>query len=118
MTAPEMVAHLIAALRAALGDLPIGPPRGPWSRPPLNWLVIYVLPWPKGKTQSPPELLNARPTTWAADGQTLRSLLLQCGERGPRGAWPLSAAFGRLSGRAWGVMMRKHLDHHLRQFGV
>jgi hypothetical protein len=24
----------------------------------------------------------------------------------------------RLKGDEWGVMMHKHLDHHLRQFGV
>jgi len=24
---------------------------------------------------------------------------------------------GRLSGEEWGIMMYKHLDHHLRQFG-
>jgi hypothetical protein len=25
---------------------------------------------------------------------------------------------GRISGEDWGVMMYKHLDHHLRQFGA
>jgi hypothetical protein len=25
---------------------------------------------------------------------------------------------GRLKSDEWGVMMHKHLDHHLRQFGV
>jgi hypothetical protein len=26
--------------------------------------------------------------------------------------------FGRLSGDEWGRLIYKHLDHHLRQFGV
>lgn len=26
--------------------------------------------------------------------------------------------FGRLSGEQWGTLMYKHMDHHLRQFGV
>lgn len=26
--------------------------------------------------------------------------------------------FGRLTGDEWGRLMHKHLDHHLRQFGV
>ncbi|WP_026853292.1 DUF1569 domain-containing protein [Geothrix fermentans] len=26
--------------------------------------------------------------------------------------------FGRLSGEEWGILIYKHLDHHLRQFGV
>jgi hypothetical protein len=26
--------------------------------------------------------------------------------------------FGTLSGKAWGALGWRHLDHHLRQFGV
>ncbi len=26
--------------------------------------------------------------------------------------------FGRLSGKEWGELMYKHIDHHLQQFGV
>jgi len=26
--------------------------------------------------------------------------------------------FGRLSAKQWGVLMYRHVDHHLRQFGV
>ena len=32
--------------------------------------------------------------------------------------WPAHPFFGRLSRRSWGVLGYKHLDHHLRQFGV
>jgi Protein of unknown function (DUF1569) len=31
--------------------------------------------------------------------------------------WP-HMFFGRLTGEEWGVLVYKHLDHHLRQFGV
>ncbi len=34
------------------------------------------------------------------------------------GAWPVSPVFGRISGRSWGVMLYRHLDYHLGQFGV
>jgi hypothetical protein len=39
-------------------------------------------------------------------------------QRGPNAAWPPSKVFGRISGSSWGVLQHKHLDHHLRQFGV
>jgi len=26
--------------------------------------------------------------------------------------------FGKLSGKEWGELMYKHIDHHLRQFGA
>ena len=40
-------------------------------------------------------------------------------QRGPgAAAKETHAFFGRLSGDEWGRLMYKHLDHHLRQFGV
>ena len=117
-TAPEMVCHISCDLRQGLGELEAGPPSGPLARFPLNWLAIHVLPWPKGKGKSPPEFLGTRPTTWAADVGRLRELIQRFGARGPAAAWPASRVFGSISGPSWGVMEYKHLDHHLRQFGV
>jgi len=117
-TAPEMVCHVSCDLRQGLGEFEAGPPSGPLTRFPLNWLAIHVLPWLKGKGKSPPEFLATRPTTWAADVGRLRELIQRFGARGPAAAWPASRVFGSISGPSWGVMEYKHLDHHLRQFGV
>ena len=117
-TAAEMVCHISCELRHGLGELETGPPSGPLTRPPLNWLAIHVIPWPKGKGKSPPEFLATRPTTWVADVSRLRDLVQRFAARGPAADWPPSRVFGRISGRSWGVMVHKHLDHHLRQFGV
>jgi len=117
-TAPEMVCHVSCDLRQALGELDAGPPSGPLVRFPLNWLVIHVMPWPRGKGKSPPEFLATRPTTWASDVSRLRDLIQRFAARGPSAPWPASRVFGRISGRSWGAMEHKHLDHHLRQFGV
>jgi len=117
-SAPEMVCHVSSALRESLGELAVGPPAGPLSYPPINWLAIYVLPWPKGRGKSPATLLATRPTTWEADINGLKDLIKRTAARGPHAAWPASQAFGRLSGRSWGALHHKHLDHHLRQFGV
>ena len=117
-TAPEMVCHVRCGLRQGLGELESGPPSGALSHAPFNWLVIHVVPWPKGKAQSPPEFLTTRPTTWEADVDRLRDLIRRFAARGPNATWPPSRVFGRISGRSWGVLQHKHLDHHLRQFGV
>jgi hypothetical protein len=116
--APEMVCHVSSALRQGLGELESGPPAGPLSHVPINWLVIHVVPWPKGKAKSPPEFLATRPTAWDADVSRLRDLVNRFGARGAAAQWPPSRVFGRISGRSWGVLQHKHLDHHLRQFGV
>lgn len=117
-TAPEMVCHVSCDLRQGLGELDAGPPSGRFARFPVNWLVIHLLRWPRGKGQSPPEFLATRPTAWPADVSRLRDLVERFAARGPAAAWPPSRAFGRISGQSWGVMQHKHLDHHLRQFGV
>ncbi len=118
MNASQMVCHLNAAFQASLGELAVAPPSGSLSRFPLNWLVIHVVPWPEGKAESPPEFLNILATSWDADLATLRSLLERAAARGPAAAWPASRVFGSISGKSWGVLHRKHLDHHLRQFGA
>jgi hypothetical protein len=79
--------------------------------------VIHVIPFPKG-AKAAPEMLATKPTTWAADLAALRDLVQRFGARGPGGEWPESRVFGRISGRSWGVLQHKHLDHHLRQFGL
>lgn len=117
-TAPEMVCHVTSDLRCGLGELDGGPPRGPLTRAPLNWFVIYVMPWPKGRGKSPPELLAVRPTTWDADLARLVDAVTRFSARGPGGSWPVSPVFGHISGRSWGAMVSKHLDYHLSQFGA
>jgi hypothetical protein len=117
-TAPEMVCHVSCDLRHGLGELATGPPTGLLAHAPFNWLAIHVVPWPKGRGKSPPEFLATRPTTWQADVSRLRDLIGRFADRGPAGKWPASRVFGRISGRSWGVMLYKHLDHHLRQFGA
>src|SRR5687768_5547381 len=95
-TAPEMVCHVSAGLRQGLGELDAGSPRGPFARFPMNWFGIHVLPWPRGKGQSPREFLATRPTTWGADVDRLRDLIERFGACGPGAAWPASRVFGHI----------------------
>lgn len=117
-TAPEMVRHVSCGLRQGLGEYDAGPPAGLLQYAPLNWLMIHVVPWPKGRAKSPPEFLAVRPTTWAADVSNLRALIERFAVRGPDVAWPAHKVFGTISARSWGALQFKHVDHHLRQFGA
>jgi len=119
MTSHEVICHMATALRLALASECPGQPRGPLTRPPLKWLMMYVLPWPKGKTKSPPGFFELdEPSQWVRDLAELRDLIEQFGTRSPKDDWPIHMAFGRISGRAWGVTQYRHLDHHLSQLGV
>jgi hypothetical protein len=117
MTAPQMVTHLADALRMALGDLPCEPKRVPLRYPPLKQLVVYWLPWPEGAPTAP-ELISRAPASWATEVADVVNLLERVARQPRDVRFPEHPAFGRLSRRAWGVLVHRHTDHHLRQFGV
>lgn len=118
MTAPQMVAHLTDAVESAFDEDLEPPGRGALSRQPLKWLVLGVLPWPRGRMQSPERLTRRRPTTWAADVAALHAMIERLAARDPAEPWPASEVFGVLSRREWGALLHTHIDHHLKQFGA
>lgn len=117
MNAGQMIVHLTAQLRAGLGELPCTPKRTPMNNWLMRRLVIYVIPWPKGSPTAP-EFLAQPTATWDEDLAALRSAIDRFGARDPHGPWPQHPAFGPLTGRMWGALAWRHLDHHLRQFGA
>ena len=55
----------------------------------------------------------------AAERAKLVALIDRFAAAGPAGCTSHPHAFfGRLTPQEWSVLMYKHLDHHLRQFGV
>jgi hypothetical protein len=116
-TAPKMICHLADSLKMAMGDLPVAPKRLPIRYPPLKQLIIYVAPFPKGAPTAP-ELLARAPREWANDVTDVQMLLARAGSARTTDTWPEHPAFGKLSKRAWGVLIYRHMDHHLKQFGA
>jgi hypothetical protein len=117
MSAPQMVCHLSQSLEMALGDLPVESKRLPIRYPPLKQFIVYLAPFPKN-VPTAPELLERSPREWHADVADLARLIERVAARRGSRTWPEHPAFGRLSERAWGVLMYRHMDHHLRQFGA
>src|SRR5512141_1697849 len=92
-TAPRMVSHLIASVRMALGELDI-PPRGTFLRNPfVRYLIIHVLPFPKGAPTAR-ELLARAPESWASDVAALKAVIERAAANGPGGTWTPHPAFG------------------------
>ncbi len=118
MTAEQMVCHLGDQLRLALGDLDARPMPGLGRYTPVKQLIIYVLPWPKGKIQSPLKSRTTKPSTWVQDVGTLQTLLKRFAEHDRGSAWPQHPYFGTMSGALWAGFTRRHFDHHLTQFGA
>ena len=117
-TAGEMICHVASGIRQGLGEVDLGPPRGPLTHWPLNWLGIHLIPFPRNAAAAPEMLGRPSAGSWTEDVAELRGAIHRFAGRGPSAAWPPSRVFGRISGRSWGVLQYKHLDHHLRQFGL
>jgi hypothetical protein len=118
MSAPQMLAHLCDQMRHTLGDATAAPRPGPLRLPGVKQVVMYWLPWPKGKVKGPPEAFVTQPTTWEADVATFEQLLERFVAQSDRREWPEHAIFGRMTRGRWGRFCHRHFDHHLRQFGV
>jgi Protein of unknown function (DUF1569) len=120
MNAPQAVAHCSGGLELALGDKI--PPRMFVGRL-FGWIVK-----PLALRNDEPMRRNS-PTVKGLvvqderDLRTERERLLGLIDRfvaaGPEGCTKLPHSFfGRLTPEEWSILMYKHLDHHLRQFGV
>jgi hypothetical protein len=118
-TPDRMCAHLVDALKMALGETQLPAGQGPLSWPGVKHLILYVLPMPKG-VATHPALLATAGTGGPVDSHvaTIERLVTSCVERGPAGQWGGHPAFGQLTGAEWGSLIYKHTDHHLRQFGL
>lgn len=114
--AKKMVCHLGDQLAVALGDIPSEPKGGLLTKTVAKWLVLYVpFPAPKGKINTVPEMLATEPSDWEEDTARFESLLSRLVDA--KKVAPHSV-FGRLTHSQWGTLAAKHIDHHLRQFGV
>jgi hypothetical protein len=116
-TAPQMVVHLTDAAKMAMGELAIPPRKMALRYFPLKQLIIYVLPFPKGAPTAP-QLVDRVAAEWDGELRQLEMAMGRLAAQPDCDGWPEHPAFGRLSRRAWGVLVYRHTDHHLRQFGV
>jgi hypothetical protein len=118
MTAHQMVCHVGDQVRCALGDIHAKPRKNVLSNAALRFIFVHLLPWPKGKLPTVPEMQSTRPGEWDADLAATAELIRRASARGADADWAVHPVFGPLSGGEWGRLISKHTDHHLRQFGV
>lgn len=115
----QMLAHCSVALEAATGDRPrkqklIGRIFGPLVKGSL----LGEKPFGRNGPTDPAFLVKDD-RDFETEKQRLTQLVKTFCEAGPAKASAYTHSFlGRLEGEQWGVMMYKHLDHHLRQFGA
>jgi hypothetical protein len=120
MNVAQMVAHCSGGMEWAVGD----------KRPPRMFVgrILGVIVKPMALKGDEPMRRNS-PTSkdlvvdddrnLETERVRLRGLVERFALAGPKGCTTHPHSFfGRLTPEEWAVLMYKHLDHHLRQFGV
>ena len=119
MDAAQMCAHCVAALQVGAGDVAkdhsfIGKVLGRFVKGSL----LGEKPFSKN-SPTDPAFIVSDPRDFAKEKARLVEIVKRFGEAGASAAdGRMHSFFGRLKGDEWGVLMHKHLDHHLRQFGA
>lgn len=123
MTAPQMICHLTDAFRGLMGErLPTSPlPVVPRWRQRLIKLIALKspLPWPHG-VRTPRDADQERGGTPPGDFAMDVAELVRVCERfsTTKAVRAPHFLFGPLTELEWGQWGYRHMDHHLRQFGV
>jgi uncharacterized protein DUF1569 len=120
MTAPQAVAHCSVAFEWAVGDK--RPPRMFIGRLIGGLVKGFVLrddqPMRRGAPTAP-DMVVTDERDLETERRRLRALIDRFTSAGPSGCTSQPHSFfGRLTPDEWAVLMYKHTDHHLRQFGV
>lgn len=120
MNAAQMVAHLCKGMEQAMGE--VRPPRIFLGRIIGQFVKPYVLrddePMRRNSPTVPGFAINDD-RDFTAERQRLYKLIDRAVAAGPAGCTSHPHSFfGKLTPEQWGILMYKHLDHHLRQFGV
>ena len=121
MTPAQALAHCSASLEWALGEK-IPPRAGPVTRIMGRLIKPMVLkddkPFRRNSPTSPDLIVHNEPNL-EAERARLSTLIDRFAAAGPAGCTVHAHSFfGQLNPAEWAILMYKHLDHHLRQFGV
>ena len=119
MNAAQMVTHCARALETGAGERPMKQKLiGKILMPFFRKSILGEKPFSRnGPTD--PSFIVADEREFSTERQKLVDLIGRFVARGPAAAATQTHAFfGKMTGEEWGETMYKHIDHHLRQFGV
>jgi len=118
MNVAEMLAHLCAAVYVSLGRKEANPIGNALTQTLISTLMVDKMPWPKNLPTAPEFVVPAQPGEFLAYKAQLLVALDEFRAADPKGRFGMHPLFGKLSGARHAQVLYKHIDHHLRQFGV
>jgi hypothetical protein len=121
MNCNQAVCHLADQIRGAMGELQWKDQNSFIKKTLVKWLAVYLIPVPKNVPTMPEadqQKDGTKPTDFENDRATLIAYIEKFAAAPNDFPWSPHAAFGRMSRDQWNRLTYKHLDHHLKQFGV
>jgi hypothetical protein len=121
MTAHEMVCHIADSFRGVMGDRVMSmATASPLKRRAMRVIALHLpLPWPKGISTRPemdPKRNGTRPVAFEADRREAIALLRRFVSSDAH--YVQHPMFGAMPRSDWLIWGHRHMDHHLRQFGL
>ena len=117
MNPAQAMKHVTIAMQSALGETTVQPVSSIFAYTPFKQLVIYAIPWPNN-AKTVPEADSPPHGDLVQEKADLLAVMERFAKAGIGFSFAPHPMFRGLSGKAWGVWAYRHLDHHLRQFGV
>jgi len=119
MNPAQMLCHCAIALETGTGDRPMKQKLfGKLLMPFFRSSILGEKPFSRN-SPTDPTFVVADEREFAAERERLLTLIERFSRNGTEHAGrQVHAFFGKMTGQEWGELMHKHLDHHLRQFGV
>lgn len=117
MSADQMLWHLNTGLKMALGKVPVPRSKGPPLPASVVKFMVLNLPWPKSAPTSP-ALIAREQYDFVTERDAALELIDELARRDLEGEGSDHPLFGRMTAKEVSRLQAKHIDHHLRQFGV
>jgi hypothetical protein len=121
MSAGEMLCHCLDGSRMALGEIPPTDRSNFFTRSFVKFLIVYLLPLPKGAPAAPeinPHKGGTKPLDFENDRRLLIDDINNFAKLTDEDFKGRHNVFGKLTRDQWSRLGYKHLRHHLKQFGV
>lgn len=122
MNVNQMICHCTDGLRGCLDELDNKTDESNFlSRSLVKWLVLYAIQIPKDvPTSKRVDQMQdgTKPTDFENDRRILLEFIEKVTSKPENFAWSPHFKFGAMNRKEWGILCYKHLDHHLKQFGI
>ena len=121
MDVTQMLTHMNDAFRISLGMKPAVDTSTFFTHNITFPVAVYVLPfWPRGEataSELDQQKQGSKPRDFYTELEFLLKMMDVFNEREPQKQKP-HPMFGKLNKTQWRDLLVKHLNHHLKQFGV